>query len=81
MTEVIELSNHRKIRTLEENVTYKYLGISEVDTIVRAEMQEKFKKNILGKLENYSKPNYIAETSSKRKTHGLSTLKDCQDYS
>ena len=29
----MELPNHDRIRTLEENETYKYLGILEADTI------------------------------------------------
>ena len=33
MTDGIELPNYDKIRTLEENETYKYLGILEADTI------------------------------------------------
>ena len=32
MTEGIELPNQDRIRTLEENETYKYLGILEADT-------------------------------------------------
>ena len=43
------------------------LGILKTDTIKQVEMKEKLKKkSILGKGENYSKPNYIAEISSKR---------------
>ena len=33
MTDGMELPNHHRIRTLEENETYKYLGILEADTI------------------------------------------------
>ena len=33
MTDGMELPNHDKIRTLEENETDKYLGILEADTI------------------------------------------------
>ena len=33
MTDGMELPNHDKIRTLEENETYKYLGILEADAI------------------------------------------------
>ena len=36
--------------------------------------RNKSKKNIPGERENYSKLNYIAEISSKGKTHGLSPL-------
>ena len=38
MTEVMELPNQEKIRTLGGKETYKYL---EVDTIQHAEMKEK----------------------------------------
>ena len=34
--------NQRNIRRLGEKETYKYLGILEVDTIIQAEMDEKF---------------------------------------
>ena len=47
---------------LGENKTYLYL---EADTIKQAEMKEKLKTGISGELVNYSKPNYIAEISSK----------------
>ena len=71
MTNVMELPNHDKIRTLGENDTYKYLGISEADTIKQVEMKERFEKNISGELENYSRQNSPAETSSKEETLGL----------
>ena len=32
MTDRMELLNHDRIRTFEENETYKYLGILEADT-------------------------------------------------
>ena len=60
MVEEIELPNQEKIRILGEKETYKYLGILEVDTIKQAEMNEEIKKEYL------RRPNYIAETSSKR---------------
>ena len=41
MTDGMELSNHHKIRTLEENETYKYLGILEADTIKQVQMKDK----------------------------------------
>ena len=59
-----ELPNQDKIRTLEENETYKYFGILGADTIKQVEMK-KIKQNISGKLENYSRQNSIAETLSK----------------
>ena len=73
MTEGIELPNQEKIRTLEEKETYNYLKILEADTIKYAEMKENMQrwkkkdfKNTSGERENYSKPNYIAEISSKK---------------
>ena len=60
----IELPNQDKIRTLTENETYKYLGILEADTIKQVEMKKKFKKNISGELENYSRQKSTAETLS-----------------
>ena len=50
----------KKIRTLGEKETYKYLGKLEADTIKHAEMKEKKEE-----WENYLKPNYITEISSK----------------
>ena len=44
MTKGIELSNKKKIRTLREKETNKYLGVFEVDTIKQVEMKEKIKK-------------------------------------
>ena len=61
LTDEIELLNQDKIRTLAENETYNQLGILEVDTIKQMEMKDK----ILQKLENYSRQNSPAETSSK----------------
>ena len=40
MTDGIELPNHDKIWTLEENETYKYLGILEADTIKQVQMKD-----------------------------------------
>ena len=47
MTGGMELPNHDKIRTLEENETYKYLGILEADTIKQVEMKDKIRKEYL----------------------------------
>ena len=44
LTDGMELPNKDKIRTLEEKLTYKYLGILEADTIKQVEMKEKNKK-------------------------------------
>ena len=64
LTDGIELPNQDKIRMLAENETYKYLGILEADTIKQVEMKNKFKKNISGELENYSRQDSLAETLS-----------------
>ena len=61
ITDGMELPNQDKIRTLEENETYKYLAILEADAIKQVE----FKKNISGELESYSRQNSLVETSSK----------------
>ena len=47
MTDGIELPNHDKIRTREENETYKYLGILEVDTIKQVQRKDKIWKEYL----------------------------------
>ena len=47
LTDRTELPNKDKIKTLEENETYKYLGILEADTIKQAEMKEKILKEYL----------------------------------
>ena len=47
LTDGMELPNHDKIRTLGENETYKYLGISEAETIKHQEMKEKIQKEYL----------------------------------
>ena len=47
MTDGMELPNHDKIRTLEENETYKYLGILEADTIKQVQIKDKIQKEYL----------------------------------
>ena len=47
MTDGMELPNHDKIRTLEENETYKYLGILEADTIKQVQMKDTIQKEYL----------------------------------
>ena len=47
MTDGIELPNHDRIRTLEENETYKYLGILEADTIKQVQMKDTIRKEYL----------------------------------
>ena len=66
-TDGMELPNHDKIKTLGENETYKYLGILEADTIKQVQMKDGSEKNISGEIENYSRQNSPAETSSKQK--------------
>ena len=44
MTDGMELPNHDKIRTLEENETYKYLGFLEADTIKQVQMKDTIQK-------------------------------------
>ena len=65
ITDGMELPNHVRIRTLEENETYKYLGILEADTIKQVQMKDMIRKNTLGERENYSRQNSPTETSSK----------------
>ena len=47
LTNGMELPNQDKIRTLEENETYKYLGILEADTIKQVEMKDKIQKEYI----------------------------------
>ena len=47
MTDGMELPNHNKIWTLEENETYKYLGILEADTIKQVQMKDTIRKEYL----------------------------------
>ena len=63
MTSRIEVPNQEKIKILGEKETYKYLGILE-DTKGKWR-KKKLKKSISRDWENDSKPNSIAEISSK----------------
>ena len=47
MTDGMELSNHDRIRMLEENETYKYLGIFEADTIKQVKMKDMSRKEYI----------------------------------
>ena len=47
MTDGMKLPNHDRIRTLEENETYKYLGILEADTIKQVQMKDMIRKEYL----------------------------------
>ena len=66
ITNVIELPNQERIRTLGEKENYKCLVILEVD-IKQAEMKEKkIKKSISDERENFSKRSSVEGISSKR---------------
>ena len=47
MTDGMELPNHVRIRTLEENETYKYLGILEADSIKQVLIKDMIRKEYL----------------------------------
>ena len=47
MADEMELPNHERIRTLDENETYKYLGILEADTIKQVQMKDTILKEYL----------------------------------
>ena len=47
MTDWMELPNPDRIRTLEENETYKYLGILKADTIKQVQMKDMIRKEYL----------------------------------
>ena len=47
MTDGMEQPNQDKIRTLEEEETYDFLGILETDTIIQVEMKDKIRKKYL----------------------------------
>ena len=51
----MELPNHNKIRTFEENETYKYLSILEANTSKQVEMKDKIEKKSLSRTKNYSR--------------------------
>ena len=60
-TDGIELSN-KKIKTLGEKETYKFLGILAADSIRQVKMKEKLRKNISRELKSYARQNYEVET-------------------
>ena len=63
LSDGIKVPNQDKIRTLAENETLWILG---ADTIKQVEMKKTmFKKNISGKLENYPRQSFPAETLTK----------------
>ena len=82
ITEGIELPNQKRIRTLGEKETYKYLVILDADTIKQAEIKEKIlEKATFEKWENFWKPKSAAEFSLKEETTGRSLLCDSRDHS
>ena len=69
MTDEMELPNHDRIRTLEENETYKYLGILETYIIKQVQM-----KDLIGK-EYLRRTRKLLETkfSSRHLLKGINT--------
>ena len=65
LSDLMELLNQEKIRTFVGKETNKYFSILKADTTKQVEIKKKFKKNISGELENYSRQNCRAETLSK----------------
>ena len=63
--EVIEIPIQQKIWSLGVKETFKYLGILEANSLEQAEIFFLILKNTWDKSGNYSKPNEIAEISSK----------------
>ena len=55
----MELPIHDKIRTLEKNETYKYLGILEADSIKQMQMKDTIRKEYLRRTRKLSSRNLI----------------------
>ena len=70
MTDGMELSNHDRIRTHEENETYKYLGILEAD---KCKWKTWSEKNISRERENYSRQNSQQKLHQRNKYLGCAT--------
>ena len=64
--EGIELPNQKRIRMFGKKETYKYLGISEADTIKQVDMIERFLKSISDEQENFSKSRSTVGILSKK---------------
>ena len=60
MTDGMELPNHDKIRTLEKNETYKYLGILEADTIKHVEMKDTIRLETTLQQKPHQRNKYLA---------------------
>ena len=69
MTDGIELPNHDKIRTLEENETYKCLGILEADTIKQVQMKDTIRKEYLRRTRKL----LVTKLSSRNLIKGINT--------
>ena len=65
MTDGMEPPNHDRFRTLEENETYKYLGIFEADTIKQMQMKDMIRKEYLRRTQKLLETKPPAEISSK----------------
>ena len=61
ITDGMELPNQEKFRTLGETEMYKYLEISDADTM-KQNGEKKIKQSVLVVRANYMKPNSIAGT-------------------
>ena len=59
MTDGMELPNLERIRTHEENETYKYLGILEADIIKQVQMKDMIRKEYLRRTRKHSSRNLI----------------------
>ena len=69
ITDGIELPNHDKIRMLEENETYKYLGILEADTFKQVQMKDTIRKEYLRRTRKL----FETKLSSKNLIKGINT--------
>ena len=69
MTDEMEQPNHDRIRTLEENETYKYLGILEADTIKQVQMKDMIRKEYLRRTRKLLE----AKLSSRNLIKGINT--------
>ena len=69
MTDGTELPNHDKIRTLEENETFKYLGILGADITKQVQMKDTIRKEYLRKKRKLLK----TKLSSRNLIKGINT--------
>ena len=66
MTDGKELPNHDTIRTLEENETYKYLGILEADTIKQVQMKDTIRKEYLRRMNKTTRDKTLRQKPHQR---------------